>query len=164
MSTNMKTPKVLFHEALEALSLHVGDKTITEAGYTLKHLGNALVVAVDGGWVSIRSGIDMYAFNQIIHAIKVDVLDTMGMYYALAGHIERTNMTISYKANGDTSESFVWANNNMVFIGGLNKETRLITELSPMDFFELMEQAGVCLVGHYNGPTGKVGEYEIVSK
>lgn len=164
MNKDYKTAKDLFHEALEALSLHVGDKTITEAGYTLKHLRNALVVGVDGGWVSIRSGISIMEFNTIMYMAGLTPLeDLVAMVQTLADYIQATSMTIPYKANGDTEMSFVWANDNKVYIGSNIRSTTPIAKLSPMDFYGLMEQAGVCLVGYSDEPYNTIGEYAIVS-
>lgn len=164
MSKDIKTAKVLFHEALEALSLHVGDKTTSVAGYTLKHLGNALVVGAGGGWVSIRSGITLWEFNTIMYMAGLTPLeDLVGMVQTLADYIQSTSMTIPYKANGDTEMSFVWANDNKVYIGSNIRSTIPIAELSPMDFYDLMDQAGVCLVGYSDEPYNTVGQYAIVS-
>lgn len=165
MSKDIKTAKDLFHEALEALSLHVGDKTTRLHIYELRHLGNALVVGVDGGWVSIRSGISLIDFHKIMSAANLSIVeDLLAMVYTLADHMKANSMNMTYRVNGDIEDSFVWANEMQVYIGSRPENARPIAELSPMDFYKLMQQAGVCLVGYYNGPTGKVGEYSIVSK
>ena len=165
MSNELKTSKVLFHEALEALSLHVGDKTTKLYIYELKHLDNALVVGVDNGWVSIRSGISLIDFHKIMSAANLSIVeDLLAMVYTLADHMKANSMNMTYKVNGDTDDSFVWANDKQVYIGSRPENARAIAELSPLDFYGLMEQAGVCLVGYYDGPTGRVGEYTIVSK
>lgn len=164
MSKDIKTAKSLFHEALEALSLYVGDKTTTVAGYRLKHLNNGLVVSKDNGWVSIRSGISLWEFNTIMYmAGLTPIEDLVAMVKTLADYIHATNMPITYKANGATEESFVWANDNIVYIGSNRRETTLISKLSPMDFYGLMQQVGVCLVGYSDEPYNRVGKYAIVS-
>ena len=165
MSNNYKTAKDLFHEALEALSLHVGDKTTKLYIYELKHLGNALVVGIDSGWVSIRSGISLLEFYKIMEDANLSIVeDLLAMVYTLADYMKANSMNMMYRVHGDTEDSFVWAGNKQVYIGSRPENARVIAELSPMDFYGLMDQAGVCLVGYYNGPTGKVGGYAIVSK
>ena len=146
-------------------SLHVGDKTKKLYMYELKHLDNALVVSVDNGWVSIRSGISLIDFHKIMSAANLSIVeDLLTMVYTLADHMKANSMNMVYRVNGDTEDSFVWTNDKQVYIGSRPENARPIAELSPMDFYELMQQAGVCLVGYYNGPTGRVGEYAIVSK
>ncbi len=165
MSKDIKTAKDLFHEALEALSLHVGDKTTRLYMYELKHLDNALVVSVDNGWVSIRSGISLIDFHKIMYDAGLSIVgDLLAMVYTLADHMKANSMNMVYRVNGDTEDSFVWTNDKQVYIGSRPENARAIAELSPIDFYGLMEQAGVCLVGYSDGPTGRVGEYAIVSK
>lgn len=163
--SNVKTAKVLLNEALEALSLHVGDETKSLYLYEVKHIGNALVVGVDGGWVSIRSGISLIDFHKIMSAAGLSIVeDLLAMVYTLADHMKANSMNMVYRVNGDTEDSFVWAQDKQVYIGSRPENARAIAELSPLDFYELMQQAGVCLVGYSDGPTGRVGEYAIVSK
>ena len=164
MNKDYKTAKVLFHEALEALSLHVGDKTITEAGYALKHINNALVVGVDNGWASIRSGISLIEFHKIMSAAGLSIVeDLLAMVYTLADYMKANSMNMMYRVNGDTEDSFVWTLDKQVYIGSRPENARVIAELSPMDFYELMDQAGVCLVGYSDEPYNTVGQYAIVS-
>lgn len=165
MSKDMKTAKDLFHEALEALSLHVGDKTTRLYIYELKHLNNALVVSVDDGWVSIRSGISLIDFHKIMSAAGLSIVeDLLAMVYTLADYMKANSMNMMYRVNGDTEDSFVWALDKQVYIGSRPENARVIAELSPMDFYGLMEQAGVCLVGYSDEPYNTIGEYAIVSK
>lgn len=165
MSKDIKTSKDLFHEALEALSLHVGDKTTSVAGYRLKHLNNALVVSDYDGWVSIRSGISLIEFHKIMSAAGLCIVeDLLAMVYTLADYMNANSMNMVYRVHGDTEDSFVWTLDKQVYIGSRPENARAIAELSPMDFYELMNQAGVCLVEYSDGPTDRVGEYAIVSK
>ena len=165
MNSDIKTAKVLFHEALEALSLHVGDETKKIYIYEVKHINNALVVGVDGGWASIRSAISALDLFKMAPEFNYSMgTDLLTMIYTLSDYMKANKMNMMYRVHGDTEDSFVWAYNNYVYIGSRPDNARTITELSPIDFYELMEQAGVCLVGYYDGPTGRVGEYAIVSK
>ena len=164
MSNKIKTAKDLFHEALETLSLYVGDKTTSVAGYRLKHLNNALVVAVDGGWVSIRSGISLWEFNAIMYMAGLTLLeDLAAMVQTLADYMNANSMNMTYRVNGDTEDSVVWTLSESVYIGSWPENSRPIAKLSPMDFYGLMDQAGVCLVGYSDEPYNTVGEYAIVS-
>ena len=165
MSKDIKTSKDLFHEALEALSLYVGDKTMKLYIYELKHIDNALVVGVDNGWVSIRSGISLIDFHKIMSAANLSIVeDLLTMVYTLSDYMKANSINMVYRVNGETEDSFVWTQDKQVYIGSRPENARAIAELSPMDFYELMRQADVCLVGGYNGPTGRVGEFTIVSK
>ena len=164
MSNETKTAKVLLNEALEALSLHVGDETKKIYLYEVKHIDNALVVGVDGGWASIRSTISALDLFKMAPEFNYSMgTDLFTMIYTLSDHLKANNMTMMYRVHGDTEDSFVYPIDSYVYIRSTVDEFRSIMDMSLLDFYGLMEQAGVCHVGHYDGPAGRVGEYAIVS-
>ena len=164
MNKDFKTPKDLFHEALEALSLHVGDKTVMLHGHELTHKGNALVVWKGDAWASIRSAVSSLDFTRILMDADYYLVRTeIGMQRTLAEYLNTNSTVMTYRVHGETQDSFVWAEGNELYIGTDQGHPRSIVELSPLDFYSLMDQAGVCLL-RYPGPSnGYRGEYTIVS-
>lgn len=165
MSDTMKTSKVIFNEALEALSLHVGDKTVLINDYELTHKGNALVVWKGDAWASIRTAVSSLEFTRILMEVDYYIVRTeLGLQRTLAEYLNENSTVMTYKVHGETEESFVWAEGNELYVGTDQGHERSIVELSPLDFYGLMEQAGVCLLEYPRPKNGYRGEYTIVSK
>ena len=165
MSKDMMAAKDLFHEALEALSLHVGGKTVMINGYELKHIDNALVVWKGDAWASIRTAVTSLEFTRILMEVDYYIVKTeLGLQRTLAEYLNENSTVMTYKVHGDTEDSFVWAEGDQLYVGTDEGQPRSIVELSPLDFYSLMEQAGVCLLEYPRPKNGYRGEYAIVSK
>lgn len=165
MNKDIKTAKSLFHEALEALSLHVGDKTVMINGYELKHIDNALVVWKGDAWASIRTAVSSLEFTRILMEVDYYIVKTeIGLQRTLAEYLNENSTVMTYKVHGETEDSFVWAEGDKLYIGTDDVDPRSIVDLSPLDFYELMEQAGVCILKFPSPKNGYRGEYTIVSK